>query len=178
MAEWGSARLLETELRAKAPRLKSIIKAAGLWYPDVNKNTSAKFKVDRKKNMISVSSMFGPSPDWVVGVSKLNLCKMDCTWEDSMDIDLFPWDAGTDNGISYMSPNSETQPRERMTRITNMYPEDPRAPFYNPNDSKMVPMARLYIRLEKLTPRNCDAEFLQAQLLDESESSDEPVKRE
>lgn len=46
--------------------------------------------------------MFGPSPDWVVGISGLNLCKADCSWEDSFDIDLFPWDAGTDNGITYM----------------------------------------------------------------------------
>lgn len=46
--------------------------------------------------------MFGPSPDWVVGVSGLNLCETDCTWKNSIDIDLYPWDAGTDNGITYM----------------------------------------------------------------------------
>lgn len=71
--------------------------------------------------------MFGPTPDWVVGVSGLNLCRKDCSWEPSLDIDLYPWDSGTDNGISYMSPNSETQPRERMHKITTRYPEDPRA---------------------------------------------------
>lgn len=102
MAEWGSVRLLEIELRAKAPRLKTLVKAAGLWYPDVNKNTSSHFKVDRKKHKLSLVSMFGPSPDWVVGVNGLNLCLPDCTWEESLDIDLFPWDAGTDSGISYM----------------------------------------------------------------------------
>lgn len=44
----------------------------------------------------------GPSPDWVVGVSGLELCQKDCTWTESKVIDLYPYDAGTDNGISYM----------------------------------------------------------------------------
>lgn len=44
----------------------------------------------------------GPSPDWVVGVSGLDLCQKDCTWVESKVVDLFPYDAGTDNGISYM----------------------------------------------------------------------------
>lgn len=102
MAELGSVRLLETELRAKGPRLRTLIKAAGLWYPNVNTNTSANFHTDRVHHKLSVVSMFGPSPDWVVGVSGLNLCEQDCTWKDSLDIDLYPWDAGTDNGITYM----------------------------------------------------------------------------
>jgi len=44
----------------------------------------------------------GPSPDWVVGVSGMDLCKKDCTWIDHAEVDLFPYDAGTDGGISYM----------------------------------------------------------------------------
>lgn len=102
MAEWGSIRLLETELRAKGSRLKTLIKAAGLWYPHVNTNTTSNFRVDRKHPKLSLASMFGPSPDWVVGVSGLNLCQADCSWKESLDIPLYPWDAGTDNGITYM----------------------------------------------------------------------------
>lgn len=105
MAEWGSVRLLETELRAKGPRLRTLIKSAGLWFPHVNTNTSSTFRVDRIHHKLSLVSMFGPSPDWVVGVNGLNLCKADCSWTDSLDLDLFPWDAGTDNGISYMVRN-------------------------------------------------------------------------
>lgn len=46
--------------------------------------------------------IIGPSPDWVVGVSGLDLCQKDCTWTENKVIDLFPYDAGTDNGITYM----------------------------------------------------------------------------
>lgn len=169
----GSPRALEEELRAKGGRLRTLIKAGGLWYPSVNANTSASFKVDRKHNKVSLVSMFGPSPDWVVGVSGLNLCKRDCTWEPQIDIDLYPWDSGTDSGISYMSPNAETQPRERMHKITTKYPEDPRAPFYNVHSDAMIPLAKLYIRREKVVTRNCDEEILQSQIVDVDENDDE-----
>lgn len=38
----------------------------------------------------------------MVGVSSLDLCQKDCSWVESKVVDLFPYDAGTDNGISYM----------------------------------------------------------------------------
>ncbi|XP_018331208.1 spondin-1 [Agrilus planipennis] len=177
LAEWGSVRLMESELKAQSKHLRTIIKANGLWYPKVNTNTSTNFKVDRKHNLISVASMFGPSPDWVVGVNSLNLCLPNCTWMDRIDIDLYPWDAGTDSGISYMSPNAETSPREKMYRITTTYPEDPRAPFYDPSKSEMNPLAKLYIRRDRVIPRNCDDDFLTAQV-DISENTEDTNRPE
>lgn len=59
MAEWGSPSALEAELRVKGPRLRTLIKAAGLWYPNVNLNTSSQFRVDRKHHKVSLVSMFG-----------------------------------------------------------------------------------------------------------------------
>lgn len=47
------------------------------------------------------TSLPGPSPDWIVGVSGLNLCTRDCTWIKNKVVDLYPYDAGTDSGISY-----------------------------------------------------------------------------
>jgi spondin-1 len=64
-----------------------------------------------------------------------------------------------------------------MHKITSLYPEDPRAPFYNPHESKMVPLAKLYIRREKIIPRSCDENFLQAQVLDVSENTEDTVRR-
>lgn len=136
-------------------------------------------RVDRKHPLLSIASMFGPSPDWVVGVSKLNLCQKDCTWAKSMIIDLYPWDAGTDNGITYMSPNSETNPREKMKPITTSYPEDPRSPFYDPTGRPMLPLARLYLDREKIIQRGCDEEILQRQVqeLEVAENTEDTSKR-
>ncbi|XP_037968120.2 spondin-1 [Plutella xylostella] len=171
LAEWGSVGAVEAELRQQGGLLRSIVKAQGLWHPRVNSNTSAVFTVDRKRPYLSLASMFGPSPDWVVGVSGLDLCLKDCSWVESKVIDLFPYDAGTDSGLSYMSANSETVPRERMYRITPMYPEDPRAPFYNPQATEIPPMARLYLTREKLISRSCDEEVLQMMVAEEQENT-------
>ncbi len=45
--------------------------------------------------------MLGPSPDWISGVSRLNLCLSNCTWMDEYEEDLYLIDAGTDSGVSY-----------------------------------------------------------------------------
>ncbi|CAG9792251.1 unnamed protein product [Diatraea saccharalis] len=178
LAEWGSVELQERELRQQARQLRAIVKAPGLWHPRLNHNTSALFTVDRKRHLLSLASMFGPSPDWVVGVSGLELCQKDCTWVESKVVDLYPYDAGTDNGISYMSPNAETVPRERMYRITPMYPEDPRAPFYNPGATEVPPMARLYLTREKLISKSCDEETLQSLVIEETDNTESAVKPE
>ena len=39
---------------------------------------------------------------FVAGVSGLDLCLPNCTWAGDMTIDLLPWDAGTDDGVTYM----------------------------------------------------------------------------
>ena len=61
-------------------------------------------------------SMIGPSPDWIVGVSGLELCQKNCTWLESKELFLYPWDAGVDSGISYESPDKPTDPPQNITR--------------------------------------------------------------
>lgn len=96
-----------------------------------------------------------------------------------MIVDLYPWDAGTDNGISYMSPNSETKPREKMKPITTLYPEDPRSPFYDPSGRPMQPLARLYLNREKIISRECNEELLQQQVteLEVAENTEDTSRR-
>ena len=36
------------------------------------------------------------------GVSGLDMCLSNCTWSGDRLVDLYPWDAGTDSGITYM----------------------------------------------------------------------------
>ena len=61
-------------------------------------------------------SMLGPSPDWLVGVSGLELCQRNCTWAEKKELFLYPWDAGVDSGISYESPDSPTFPQQKIRR--------------------------------------------------------------
>lgn len=64
-----------------------------------------------------------------------------------------------------------------MYRITTMFPEDPRQPFYNLKSTEMTPLARLYIRKMKTIPRTCDDNFLQSQVLDVSENTEDDANR-
>lgn len=63
-----------------------------------------------------------------------------------------------------------------MYRITTTYPEDPRAPFYDPRTKEMIPLAKFYFIREKLIPRNCDENFLSSQI-DVSENTEEVSRR-
>lgn len=63
-----------------------------------------------------------------------------------------------------------------MYRITTMYPEDPRAPFYDPSKEEMLPLAKLYFTRETVVSRNCDESFLNAQL-EVSENTEEVSRR-
>lgn len=53
---------------------------------------------------MSFVSKIDPSPDWFVGVSGLDLCD-DVTWIESKELELYPWDAGTDGGYTYIVSN-------------------------------------------------------------------------
>ena len=35
-----------------------------------------------RNHLVSVVSMLGPSPDWIVGASALEMCLTNCTWLD------------------------------------------------------------------------------------------------
>ena len=60
--------------------------------------------------------MLGPSPDWIVGVSGLELCLRNCTWAGRRELFLYPWDAGVDSGITYESPDEPTVPQQPIMR--------------------------------------------------------------
>lgn len=57
-----------------------------------------------------------PSPDWFVGIDSLNLCEGD-HWMEEISIDLYPYDAGTDSGFTFSSPNFATIPQDTVTEV-------------------------------------------------------------
>lgn len=62
-----------------------------------------------------------PSPDWFVGVDSLNLCD-GSQWKEEVTIDLQPYDAGTDSGFTFSSPNFPTSPPENITKVCQLLP--------------------------------------------------------
>lgn len=94
--------MLETELKTQSEHIRTIIKARGISYPNVTGKTFAVFRVDSSHHLISLISMIDPSPDWIVGLAGLELCTRECSWIEHKELKLYPWDAGTDSGPSYL----------------------------------------------------------------------------
>ncbi|XP_012255616.2 spondin-1 isoform X2 [Athalia rosae] len=156
VAERGATRMLESELKDESEHIRTIIKARGISYPNVTGRTFAVFRVDRKHHLMSLVSMIDPSPDWIVGVSGLELCLSNCSWIEHKELNLYPYDAGTDSGITYISPDSPTIPREPIRRITSTFPHDNRSPFYDESGIDMKPIAKLYLNRQRLYEKTCD----------------------
>lgn len=57
-----------------------------------------------------------PSPDWFVGVDSLDLCDRG-SWREQVAVDLYPYDAGTDSGFTFSSPNFATVPQDTVTEV-------------------------------------------------------------
>lgn len=114
LAETGVTKKLESELKQVSSKTRTIIKARELRYPTLNSKTSAVFRTDRHHHLISILSKLGPSPDWMVGVSGLELCQADCTWSSQRMVNLYLWDAGTDSGASFTASDMPTRPQDRI----------------------------------------------------------------
>lgn len=59
MAEVGTTRKLESELKDRSEHIRTIIKARGIAYPNVTGRTFAVFRVDRKHHLMSLVSKIG-----------------------------------------------------------------------------------------------------------------------
>ncbi len=61
---------------------------------------------------ISLASMIAPSPDWFIGVNSENLrsgnSSVNGGWKGTYTLDLFPYDAGTEEGNGYSINNIDT----------------------------------------------------------------------
>ena len=78
---------------------------------------TAEIDVSQSYPLVTLVSMIAPSPDWFVGVSAVPLYQ-DGRWADERRFDLDPWDAGTDGGITFLSPDLPLVPRGPIARLT------------------------------------------------------------
>lgn len=116
VSEWGAVEKLKQEMENQGDKVLSIIKTSML-YRSVGK-VSTTFKADNRRNLVSALAKMFPSPDWNVGVDRINLCDGNCTWKKTIIRKLYPWDAGTDDGITFKSANIKSVPQQPIRNIT------------------------------------------------------------
>lgn len=120
MAERGSKTPLDMEMQnvIDQGRAEHLLSGGGIELsPGV---VTLDFEISLEMSSVTLVSMLAPSPDWFVGVDNLNLLDTAGTgdWVDEIVIELNVYDAGTDSGVSFESPDRDTSPRGRITRIT------------------------------------------------------------
>jgi hypothetical protein len=124
MAETGATFLLVAEVEAAiAAGTASGVLSWQHWFcPDGTTHPSCgplvvEFDVDDAFPLVRLATMLGPSPDWFVGVSGLEL--HDGTdWVDSVIVDLRPYDGGTQEQNLFELGGPQTAPPEVVSLIT------------------------------------------------------------
>ena len=115
MAEVGGTSTLKSEINANSNALAIIeqsIASGGTATATVD------ITLTRDHPLVTLTSMVAPSPDWFVGVSGLSLRNTaDDGWQPSLTVNLFPWDAGTEEGTEFSLSNSPTSPQGTIASI-------------------------------------------------------------
>lgn len=81
--------------------VRTLIKGKGHGHGKMTVPTYSFFRVDKDNHLFSAAVAISPSPDWFLGVTMFELCQEDNTWLTERELKLYPWDAGTDSGVSY-----------------------------------------------------------------------------
>ena len=119
MAELGSKGTLRSEINQAVSASNADAILDGPQLSSSPGSQTITFDIRPPWSLVTVTSMVAPSPDWFVGVSGLDLLDSNGDWIDSLEVDLFVYDAGTDSGPTYTSPNQPTDPREAISRIAD-----------------------------------------------------------
>ena len=118
MAETGGTSLLLAEvdaLRASGSAIEPLLGPSLAASPGEATMTVV---VSDDRPLVSLVTMIAPSPDWFVGVHGLDL-RDGNGWRDEVVVELAVYDAGTDHGPTYTSPNDDATPHLPIEALTS-----------------------------------------------------------
>ena len=105
MAESGAPTMLKGEVDAAvtAGTAGMSIVADGPVFSPGSKTVT--FEATDTHSLLTLVTMIAPSPDWFLGVNSLDLKDGGGDWRTEIIVDLFAYDAGTDDGTNFLSDN-------------------------------------------------------------------------
>ena len=114
VAELGNTGTFKSEIKANMNAVAVIEKSL----PSGGTPTATvDFTVTTAHPLVTLLTMIAPSPDWFVGVSGLSLLDAQRDWLASHTVDLFPYDAGTEDGTEFSLSNAATSPQGTIASI-------------------------------------------------------------
>jgi hypothetical protein len=159
MAELGSTEVLDKETQGHVGIL-DVFSAPAM---DIGQGSVyVKVYADPYHSKVSFLSRLVPSPDWFVGVDSFELCE-DGKWKDEMQVELDPYDAGTDRGFTFTAPNWPETPAKPISKITAQFPNHPANSFYYPKLEKLPTLAKMtLVKIALIEEDDLDDEELTA----------------
>ena len=124
VAELGTTGAFKSEINANTNAVAVIEKSL----PSGGTPTATvDFTVTTAHPLVTLLTMVAPSPDWFVGVSGLSLLDAQGDWLALHTVDLFPYDAGTEEGTEFSLSNTATSPQGTITSIkgTGKFSDEP-----------------------------------------------------
>ena len=124
MAETGGQSTLTEEIREEFDAGNVSLRIPGSSYPGPTGTVRFSSIVTTNDHpRVTVLSRIRPTHDWFTGISGLSLLDASGLWRREHSVDIFPWDAGTEQGNDFSSsPDDETIPRVRITSISGAGP--------------------------------------------------------
>ncbi|MDD7887057.1 spondin domain-containing protein [Flavivirga sp. 57AJ16] len=124
IAETGATSIFVTEVNNN-PDADKVIVGNGL---DSAKGTISINSLEVSENfpLVTLVSMIAPTPDWFIAVNGVTLRSgnnsINNGWKDTFTLDLFPYDAGTEDGDGYSLNNADSNPIGVITSRSNITP--------------------------------------------------------
>ena len=121
MAERGRTATLAKEIEAAGANALSVLrKESG---PGATASDSFdSVTLTAAHSRITLLTMIAPSPDWFVGVFGLSLLDAEGEWIEELTVNLYPWDAGTEEGDDFSFDNAATVPHGTITSLRGTDP--------------------------------------------------------
>ena len=115
VAELGTTHALKSEINA------AMLNALAVFEQSIASGGTATATVDivvtADHPLVTLLAMIAPNSDWFVGVSGLSLLDAQKQWLSQHQVDLFPYDAGTEEGTGFSLANATTSPQGTITNI-------------------------------------------------------------
>ena len=120
VAETGSNTVFNSEVQTaiNAGDAEQWLQASFPTFAAISTATLSDIVVSEDYPLLTVLSMIAPSPDWIIAVNSLNLWDTNTNnWKGTFTVDLFPYDAGTEDGFGYSGSNAATNPQGVITNV-------------------------------------------------------------
>ena len=114
MAETGGTSPLDDELKKLIEEGKGHKHFTGSNLSSGTGEIEIRVEVTEQNPSITLATMIAPSPDWYIAVVDINLMENN-SFVNQKTVEAHVYDAGTDSGTSYSSPNDSTDPQKPIT---------------------------------------------------------------